>query len=214
MKPAMSDQLNFSPPVSRSCASLFPSPGSAEVRKTTAISGRKLCESYAKWIPPEDSPLGAFLRTCLGSYRWNSTIASLTWKASATPAGRLLFRLVPRTPDTGEIASGLWLTPTLTLAVKMWPTPRGEEKSQHNSADMGLALSAQVKYFTPDANCHKGGNRKGQINQQVPGSLNPAWVEWLMGYPIGWTETTSPGRTTRTRKPRAPRPASRTVSSD
>jgi hypothetical protein len=21
------------------------------------------------------------------------------------------------------------------------------------------------------------------------GPMNPAWVEWLMGYPIGWTES-------------------------
>jgi hypothetical protein len=21
----------------------------------------------------------------------------------------------------------------------------------------------------------------------VPGSLNPTWVEWLMGFPLGWT---------------------------
>lgn len=22
----------------------------------------------------------------------------------------------------------------------------------------------------------------------IIGRLNPAWIEWLMGYPIGWTE--------------------------
>lgn len=21
-----------------------------------------------------------------------------------------------------------------------------------------------------------------------PGKLNPTWVEWLMGFPLGWTE--------------------------
>tara|TARA_R110000751_G_scaffold304328_1_gene419751 strand:- start:495 stop:713 length:219 start_codon:yes stop_codon:yes gene_type:complete len=25
------------------------------------------------------------------------------------------------------------------------------------------------------------------LNAQVGGKLNPQWVEWLMGWPIGWT---------------------------
>jgi hypothetical protein len=39
---------------------------------------------------------------------------------------------------------------------------------------------------TPDANCYKGG-ADGQLRRQLNGSLNPAWVEWLMGYPKDWT---------------------------
>ena len=26
------------------------------------------------------------------------------------------------------------------------------------------------------------------INDQVGGNLNPMWVEWLMGYPTGYTD--------------------------
>lgn len=25
------------------------------------------------------------------------------------------------------------------------------------------------------------------LNAEVGGQLNPRWVEWLMGWPIGWT---------------------------
>ena len=25
-------------------------------------------------------------------------------------------------------------------------------------------------------------------HDQQNGSLNPQWVEWLMGYPVGWTD--------------------------
>jgi hypothetical protein len=28
------------------------------------------------------------------------------------------------------------------------------------------------------------------LQTQVGGQLNPSWVEWLMNYPIGWTELT------------------------
>lgn len=61
------------------------------------------------------------------------------------------------------------------------------ERSQRNSSDNAMSLGAAVKLRpTPDANAWKGGTenqRRGQLN----GSLNPTWVEWLMGYPSGWT---------------------------
>ena len=25
-------------------------------------------------------------------------------------------------------------------------------------------------------------------NKTVSGQLNPTWVEWLMGFPLGWTD--------------------------
>jgi hypothetical protein len=26
------------------------------------------------------------------------------------------------------------------------------------------------------------------LSEQIGGSLNPTWVEWLMGWPLGWTD--------------------------
>ena len=26
------------------------------------------------------------------------------------------------------------------------------------------------------------------LNDQIGGQLNPTWVEWLMGFPVGWTD--------------------------
>ena len=26
------------------------------------------------------------------------------------------------------------------------------------------------------------------LNDTVGGQLNPTWVEWLMGFPLGWTD--------------------------
>ena len=76
-------------------------------------------------------------------------------------------------------AEGKVATPPLGLAVKMWPTPRASEwkgtgplgsKSHNHRLEKGY-LDATV-----------------QERSQVSGSLNPTWVEWLMGYPEGWTD--------------------------
>jgi hypothetical protein len=54
----------------------------------------------------------------------------------------------------------------------------------------------QAKWGTPKAqdSRHALTDRgKGNLGEQVSGlhnggKLNPLWVEWLMGYPIGWTD--------------------------
>lgn len=71
-------------------------------RKTTAISGR----SCSALLHPRD-PLGSLVKTLLASPTWNSTERSLTWRALATPRGRLAFQLVPSTPRTSDV--GGWV---------------------------------------------------------------------------------------------------------
>ena len=85
---------------------------------------------------------------------------------------------------------------TLNDAVAMWPTPCAADGKDEASGDLYARVNQvgrqkgkpTLPFWTPDANCWKGGNRGNQINQQIPGSLNPMWVEWLMGWPIGWTD--------------------------
>lgn len=81
------------------------------------------------------------------------------------------------------VNQSLWPTPTSTLG------SNGGRVTPAKAREGGTlieALSARTLYPAPDANCWKGGaenQRRGQLN----GSLNPTWVEWLMGYPLGWT---------------------------
>jgi len=45
---------------------------------------------------------------------------------------------------------------------------------------------------TPHANCGNGIGEHGTGGQNlqtaVGGQLNPDWVCWLMGFPVGWTD--------------------------
>lgn len=180
------------------------SPGSNSAQKMTEHSGRKCCESYAKWLPD-----GSLARMFLESSRWNSTKCYLTWKGKATPAGRLFFQLVPLTPTTEEIESGFWPTPyaglgergsSVNMAIK---AIKGEKRP--SGATIQKDLGSMVKlYPTPTAHVSKEGAFPSEYNRNTPtltsvatqednkppqsGSLNPTWLEWLMGFPIGHTD--------------------------
>lgn len=98
----------------------------------------------------------------------------------------------------------------LNAFVKMWPTPQfrdfrtGESKRWDNPDRSRNLNDCIVKYPTPCTSDYKGIGPLGskshnhnldrkhldatiQDKEQQTGQLNPRWVEWLMGWPIGWT---------------------------
>jgi len=91
----------------------------------------------------------------------------------------------------------LWATPT-TQEIEhpnMTITPTGRRASRSgNGQSHSIGLADQVKLWpTPDASPHKyrlqGDSQASRsLNGLHGGKLNPAWVEWLMGFPIGWTD--------------------------
>jgi len=92
----------------------------------------------------------------------------------------------------------------LSQAVKLWPTPRANdaEKRGNIANDKRNGLPAAVMHWpTPTATMHKGSSQnaltrkdgKDRLDHKMQsvegnGQLNPQWVEWLMGFPIGWTD--------------------------
>lgn len=91
---------------------------------------------------------------------------------------------------------------TLSGAAKMWPTPQAHDSVKGNPSRVGRYGTKHggrnlndwvAKWPTPHANCHTGpgsSGRDGGENLQTAagGALNPPWVEWLMGWPIGATD--------------------------
>ena len=162
-----------------SLASHFPKPEDSSPKTTPAISGQKCLE-----LSGNSGPLGLLEKTLLGSSNWAWTKYSLTWKAKATPQGRLIFQLARQAPRISDSASGLLHTPTakanqmatrdsgsLGLGVRMWPTPTVQDSANNGGPSQfrrnSLPLNAQVHVTDP----------------KTTGSLNPQWVAWLMGYP-------------------------------
>ncbi|KKM74487.1 hypothetical protein LCGC14_1399830 [marine sediment metagenome] len=95
--------------------------------------------------------------------------------------------------------------PSLTLALReMLPTPtvKGNYNRASYSAKAGNGLVTALKALpTPLARDHRSGKRKRQRRRLYPpltevltdaaggenGLLNPPFVEWMMGWPIGGT---------------------------
>jgi hypothetical protein len=82
-----------------------------------------------------------------------------------------------------------------------WPTPIANDAKKRGNFDMmnpRNGLGAEVKremWPTPTAHNAKETNAKSESERNTPtlaaqagGSLNPTWVEWLMGWPLGWTD--------------------------
>jgi hypothetical protein len=112
-------------------------------------------------------------------------------------------------PRSGMMQDGqYWEQPTSVLRTKeigcgLWPTPTvcGKYNRKGASATSGDGLATAVKMWpTPQAQDakHSGKNTENRINQGrqlqlahtagIGGKLNPTWVEWLMGWPPGWTD--------------------------
>ena len=94
----------------------------------------------------------------------------------------------------------------LATAVAKYPTPTA---SMVTMADMEQARYAGNKgsnrpsyqdakemWATPTASVggpEPEGKTGRKLVTQVGGSLNPTWVEWLMGWPLGWTDSAHSG---------------------
>jgi hypothetical protein len=90
----------------------------------------------------------------------------------------------------------LFPTPRASDSDKELRTPDGAVKEL--SRGHGISLSSHVQlYPTPTCNDAKNckfpsqraenGRHSDSLNATAGVTLNPSWVEWLMGFPIGWT---------------------------
>jgi hypothetical protein len=92
---------------------------------------------------------------------------------------------------------------------KLWPTPLAQEAkhdtvtdweitTDHKATKNSLRVAvAKSMWPTPTARDYKDSGEntdyqkikeKSKLAGHAGGSLNPQWVEWLMGYPAGWTD--------------------------
>ena len=194
VKPAVSAQLTLF--AEAFPVSLIVSPADAAPPPTTATSGRSSPDLFASCDPD-----GSWLKTSQGYSQANLDGSlerfSETWPRSGMTRSGIAYLRQPSAPLTGGIESGLWPTPCAQEDNKS-PAAHMAMKARMKGGPRYTVTSLQVAakvWPTPSAEMDSGGHRgsldtlHSAIKAEHPnnGGLNPTWVEWLMGYPIGWT---------------------------
>lgn len=146
-----------------------------------------------------------FIGTCIGLLA-NLTPDSCFWKTCLPSLLEVVPKWSNRLPKSGMTVDGhSCQPPQLAQTIKdkdggCWPTPtvKGNHNRKGSSRKSADGLETAVKkYPTPvrrDFISGKGQNYRKyrrnspSLSEEIGGTLNPPWVEWLMGYPIGWTE--------------------------
>jgi hypothetical protein len=96
-------------------------------------------------------------------------------------------------------ARGMWPTPRATDDRASGPGANDEALLRRAASGWGLNLSEAVqvrtRFPTPTVQDAENNGGPSQSKRNTPplnavagGALNPTWVEWLMGFPLGWTD--------------------------
>jgi hypothetical protein len=144
------------------------------------------------WYDPEKSAW----RTSQQSLLTGLEQSLETWPRSGMTANGYVYEL----PIVGRLITvidgGLLPTPTVSSGAQVaWKPTKGQTG--------GTTLEGWARWFpTPTARMWRGGGkamirkdgkeRSDMLDwlveaQEPHGRLNPDWVEWLMGWPVGWT---------------------------
>ena len=167
-----------------SLASLTPLLENARVTLMIETSGRKSSESLGRFTQD-----GFFLKMCRDLFLTGSSeLSSVTWPSSGMMLDGRCWELTRPAPRTGESDGSLW--PTLTAS------PRGATTEERNTKRLGgVSLESALARWESPTNRTDGPG--------VHGGLNPNFLEWFMGFPIGWTDR----KRSETRKSRCKRPS-------
>ena len=132
--------------------------------------------------------------------------ATFSWKTAQCSLLEDLTECLEILPRSGMTRDGLlWGLPMLERRISAtdygsWPTPTvsGNYNKKGLSLTSGDGLATAVMrrmWSTPTAHNAKETNAPSESMRNTPtlgaqagGKLNPMWVEWLMGFPSGWTD--------------------------
>jgi hypothetical protein len=124
------------------------------------------------WKTPQCSLLGEEQESLEILPKWGMTVNGLLWELQTLE------------PTTSGTECGLWASPN----ARDWKDS-GASQGNRKSPNLGT----QVHWPTPVTDDishrkHKYAQGGTALSTKVGGKLNPTWVEWLMGWPLGWTD--------------------------
>ncbi len=155
--------------------------------------------SYASSL--EYNPDTLSWRTSQGFFPQEWEAYSVTFPPSGTMRNGIVSPQRPLVRPISDGAYSSWPTPTTAPGA---PNKGSNKKSGPTSLEEAARVGSPT-WPTPQASDHRDrGNlstpaiqRRRAVGKQlslsmvvseVSGRLNPTWVEWLMGFPLGWTD--------------------------
>jgi len=161
-------------PSLRGAALRWPTPAASDATRGGTITANMTGQSLAQAV---NTPLWPTPREARGRYqrRWGRIYPSLEGAVEIFP-----------TPNASDGKGGR-RTPEARDAA------RAKAKPRKNGGPPGMARLRDITWASPAARDYRsvrGRSANGhtpQLPEQAGGQLNPTWVEWLMGLPLGWT---------------------------
>ncbi|SDM90980.1 hypothetical protein SAMN04488074_12921 [Lentzea albidocapillata subsp. violacea] len=77
-------------------------------------------------------------------------------------------------PDWSQLVR--WVRHTHVSACSFWPTPKAKDAVRGGMTEEAIYRSMATSRTAVD------------LGDAVGGPPNPTWIEWLMGFPTGWTD--------------------------
>ena len=167
--------------------------------------------SSEKW-----TQLSLLSKTPQCSEQEDLALSSMTLTRWGSMQSGVVSPLQPLEPTTKETGSGLWASPNArdwkdsgasqgnrkspNLGTQVhWPTPtmqglNGGSNSRKAAMERGNWPTPRTKGMCGGSGSWDLLNKKTTVEEARlmgagnGGKLNPTWVEWLMGWPLGWTD--------------------------
>ena len=134
--------------------------------------------------------------------KWGMMLNGVLWERTTLPrlTSEIEFGSLLPTPTSTDATAGAVLNET-TEIIQLKSGRLRKISKNGVSGSIGLARHVQL-WPTPQANEDAAGTPAGNMQKMLgndprvrgetkeewsKGALNPTWVEWLMGWPIGWT---------------------------
>jgi len=144
---------------------------SGEGQMTLATSGLRCLESYDR-----QDQLGLCVKMLKDTLPMGLIASAMTWRKKDTKCGRSLYLLAPLNRRTFATEFGLLRTPLAMEGGESWAEV---DKRRQAMRERGDRRTGNLYKLTHEAQ---------KLDGVTDGVLIPEFVEWMMGYPIGWTE--------------------------
>ena len=163
-----------------SLASPSASPGKGSRRRIAGGSGPPSRTSFASYDPATSS-----WRTSRVSLDGEWETYSETWPPSGTTRNGTAYRRPSSVPPIYATGSGLLPIPSAVS----YGTNQGGGMGRVGPVRPSLETMARYDLWpTPRSSMARQCRLESHHVAATGGQLNPEWVEWLMGYPAGWTD--------------------------